>query len=158
MLRWNWFRVLIDVQARTIIFSRFCLTVFQSLAPLLWPCKHFCEQLISHKHVKLVNKLALIQVTLQLFYKKLQWGRGGGRVVSVLSFSSDCPISNPAEVFKYFLLRLIGKNENKQQLRLARLLPFEVMRLAFCWLEWGSMRIGDPSKSPWGVSGVYKKQ
>ena len=32
----------------------------------------------------------------------MAWGRGGGQVVSMLSFYSDNPSSNPADAYSFF--------------------------------------------------------
>ena len=42
-------------------------------------------------------------------------GRGGGQVVSVLSFYSDDPSSNPAEAYIFTVKFVFEKNENKQK-------------------------------------------
>ena len=42
-------------------------------------------------------------------------GRGGGQVVSVLSFYSDDPSSNPAEAYIFTAKFVFEKNENKQK-------------------------------------------
>ena len=61
----------------------------------------------------------VLQLRLQhVFYKRIQYiqGRGGGQVVSVLTFYSDDPSLNPAEAYSFFLLKcVLEKNENKQK-------------------------------------------
>ena len=44
-------------------------------------------------------------------------GRGGGQVVSVLTFYSDDPSSNPADASSFSTQFVIEKNENKNKKR-----------------------------------------
>ena len=40
-------------------------------------------------------------------------GRGGGQVVSVRSFSSEDPSSNPAKAYSFFVKIVFGKNKKE---------------------------------------------
>ena len=46
---------------------------------------------------------------------KIEVCGGGGQVVSVLAFNSDYPSSNPAESWKFSVISVLEKNENKQK-------------------------------------------
>ena len=43
------------------------------------------------------------------------WGRGGGQVVSMLSFYSDVQCSNPADIYSFSVKFVFEKNKNKQK-------------------------------------------
>ena len=46
---------------------------------------------------------------------QIYWGRGGGQVVSVLTFYSDDLSSNPADAYSFSVKFVFETNENKQK-------------------------------------------
>ena len=42
-------------------------------------------------------------------------GRGGYQVISVLTFYSDDPSSNPAVIYSFYYVNCLKKDENKQK-------------------------------------------
>ena len=75
---------------------------------------------LSNEHY--IDKMYLDQFALKALRqvgryedKKVDLGRGGGQVVSVLAFYYDDLSSNPPEAYSFFCKIVFEKNENKQK-------------------------------------------
>ena len=74
----------------------------------------------------------------------VEWGRGGGQVVSMLAYYSDVPSSNPADAYRFFPVKFVfEKNENKQKRGGGRSI------VKICWMEKPRFQI---SQNSWEIS------